>query len=63
MSIVICNGCDRWVDSDADMDCFVGAYEPVRFKCPPDSDHVLCEWCRDAYRDDEDEHSVADASA
>ena len=54
MSMVICNGCDNMIDSDADPECFVGAYEPKRFKCVPDSDHVLCEWCRDQYEEDEE---------
>ena len=59
MSIVICQECEKWIDSDDDPDCFVGYYEPVRFKCEPDSDKTLCEWCRDGYPEpgDEDEHT------
>lgn len=51
MSIVICSDCERWIDSDEDCDCFVGYYEPVRFKCKPNSDKICCEWCRENYED------------
>ena len=58
MSIVVCNECDRYVDSDFDMDCFVGYYDPKRYGLKPNSDKVLCEWCRDEYPElDEDEES------
>ncbi len=43
MSMVMCERCDRFIDSDDDPDCFVenpglpGAM----------GDEVLCEWCRE----------------
>jgi hypothetical protein len=36
MSMVMCERCDRMIDSDDDPDCFV-----------ENPDAVLCEWCRE----------------
>lgn len=43
MSMVMCERCDRMIDSDDDPDCF------VENPGLPGSmgDQVLCEWCRE----------------
>lgn len=52
MSIVTCERCDRYIDSDFDVECFVEIIETG-----PDGEHkrdaVLCEVCRQKQLDEE----------
>lgn len=42
MSMVRCDGCDRFIDSDDDPECF---WPPE--VTPNSDDKVYCEWCRE----------------
>ncbi len=48
MSIVICQRCDAWVDSDEDTDCFVEVGNMRRLH----KTEVMCERCREYYYDE-----------
>lgn len=54
MSIVVCEHCDRYIDSDYDADCFI--------ENPYDSRDVtvVCEPCREAAWDREQERLMED---
>lgn len=56
MSIVICDDCERQVDSDIDTDCFVeeGNMRRLTFTI------TLCENCRERRYDNEQERLMSD---
>ena len=59
MSIVVCEGCDAYIDSDFDADCFVEVGNQRRLN----ETKVLCERCRDEYFAlIEEEQDAADAA-
>ena len=45
MSIIVCEGCDAYIDSDFDADCFVEVGNMRRLH----QTKVMCERCRDEY--------------
>lgn len=60
MSIIVCQGCDAYIDSDFDADCFVEVGNMRRLT----KTKVLCEPCRDKYFCElEAEQDAADAAA
>ena len=59
MSIVVCEKCDAYIDSDFDCDCFVEVGNMRRLH----KTEVMCERCRDEwYREQEAEQDKADAA-
>jgi hypothetical protein len=46
MSMTRCDECEALIDSDVDLDCFVG------------NDAVVCQWCREANEIDDDPDSA-----
>ena len=59
MSICVCEGCDAYIDSDFDCDCFVETGNMRRLH----QTKVLCERCRDMYfAEQEAEQDAADAA-
>jgi hypothetical protein len=57
MSIVICDTCERWVDSDKDMYCFI---DHPAHSLKGGDDTVMCENCREAAYDREQERLMED---
>ena len=45
MSMIVCEGCDAYIDSDDDCDCFVEVGNMKRLH----QTKVLCERCRDEF--------------
>ena len=59
MSIIVCESCDAYIDSDFDCDCFVEVGNMRRLH----QTKVLCERCRDEYfAKQEAEQDAADAA-
>jgi len=49
MSMIVCERCDRYIDSDDDPDCFVEVGNMRRLH----QTKVLCEFCRDKLEQEE----------
>lgn len=59
MSIIVCEKCDAYIDSDFDADCFVELGNMRRLN----KTHVWCERCRDEYLlEEEAKQDAADAA-
>ena len=50
MSMVICETCDRLIDSDDDLDCFIEVGNMKRWH----KTEVMCEVCREKLLDDQE---------
>ena len=48
MSMIVCEGCDAYIDSDFDCDCFVEVGNMRRWN----QTKVLCERCRERREDE-----------
>ena len=58
MSIVVCSGCDAYIDSDFDCDCFVEVGNMRRLH----HTIVLCERCREEHESQEEYMASMDPS-
>jgi len=54
MSMICCEACDRLIDSDMDVDCFVEVGNMKRLH----KEVVWCEWCREEKMTEEERDSM-----